>query len=250
MPVLTQWDLPTNASDAARVVQHFTNATQAAPKFQQFRSILTSPTFLKAVADGAAVATGGAAVAVTPLELSMLMRVFFNGSNDNMVAYVGDTLPGAAPGGAMVSFNVTVRNDGWNVLSAGAVGLVAAAVEAQDLVRPPPGRGRDAWARLALLDLDAGAGAAQGARRALARAGFAGRAPRALRPLSAFFPLPEDLPPGGTATVGAEVQLPQRSRGGSAAGALVDVEYQLAYAGGRTFDAFGSIAWRAAVLVE
>jgi hypothetical protein len=250
MPVLTQWDLPTNASDAARVVQHFTNASQAAPKFQQFRSILTSPTFLKAVADGAAAATGGAAVAVTPLEISMLMRVYFNGTNSNMATYVGDTLPAAAPGGALVTFNATVRNDGWNVLPAGGVGLLVAAVEAQDLVRPPLARGRGGWARAALLDLDAGASAAQGARRALARAGFAGREPRPLRPLAVFFPLPEDLPPGDTATVAAEVQLPQRPRGGGAEGTLVDVEYQLAYADGRTFDAFGNIPWRATLLVE
>jgi hypothetical protein len=251
LPVVTQWDLPANASAAAWEVARFTNASQDAPRWQMFRSVLTSPSFFAEVAAGAAAATQGAAVAVTPLELALLMRVQLGGSNDNMVAYVGDTLPAAAPSGARVAFNATVRNDGWNVLPAGAVGLVAAAVGVQALVRPQAG-GRSAWGREGLRELDGGPGATAGARRALARAGFAGREPQPLHAAQGggFFPLAADLAPGGTATVLAEVALPQRPRG-AAAGALVEVEYQLAYAaGGATFDAFGNIPWRACVIIE
>ena len=55
-----------------------------------------------------------------------------------------------------------------------------------------------------------GAGAAQGARRALAAAGFAGREPCAIRGAhgaAAFVPLAADLPPGATAMLAVAVQL-------------------------------------------
>ena len=70
------------------------------------------------VAQAALNLSNGAAVAVDPVTLGLLMRVYFNGSNDDRVSYVADTLPALAACGAQLQFAISIRNDGWNVLGA------------------------------------------------------------------------------------------------------------------------------------
>ena len=52
------------------------------------------------------------------MTLGLLMRVYFNSSNDDRVSYVADTLPALAACGAQLQFAISIRNDGWNVLGA------------------------------------------------------------------------------------------------------------------------------------
>ena len=267
LPVITQWDLPQDVGPAAAVVASYTKPAQSAPTWMMFRSVLTSPAFLAAVAANASALTGAAATPVTPLELAALMRVSLGGSNDNFVSYVDDTLPAVAAAGAVLLFNATVRNDGWNVLSAGSHGLVVSVTAVQQIARRVAARGGvsalnrgEAHAEInqvyhPLVALDGGVGITQSTRRILARAGFGGAAPKHAAPpaAAAVFPLPADLTVGGSVVVPASVQLPALSRG-AGAGALVDVTYQLARLdahGGviETFDALGSIAWLATLLV-
>ena len=117
LPVLTQWDIPADPAAAAATVASYAKPAQEAPTFMMFRSVLTSPTFLGEVAGKAEAASQGAAVAVTPMELSALMRVALGGSNDNSVTYFDDTLPEVVQWGEEVKFNVSIRNDGWSMLT-------------------------------------------------------------------------------------------------------------------------------------
>jgi hypothetical protein len=253
LPVVTQWDLSADVGSASATVASYAHPDEAAPRWQMFRSVLTSPTFLAAVAANATAVSGGAAVAVTPLELAALMRVQLGGSNENFVAYVADSLPPTAPAGALVSFNATLRNDGWNVLAAARHGLVVAAASLQRLV-DARGLARAEWAAAGLKAPDAAEGVLRAARRSLARAGFLGRAREGLAGAAAsavVFPLPADLAVGGSVVVQASVQLPALAAGDD--GAIVEVTYQLAEldAGGgvtKTFDAYGNIAWQSSVV--
>jgi len=177
-----------------------------------------------------------------------------SGSNDNFVSYVADSLPPAAPAGALLQFNATVRNDGWNVLSATTHGLVVSATSLQRLAAAR-GLARAEWAAAGLVALDAAEGVTQAARRRLARAGFLGRGAREslAGAVAGVFPLPADLAVGGSVVVHATVQLPALAAGDDV-GAIVDVVYQLAEldaVGGvaKTFDSFGNIAWSASVVV-
>ena len=254
LPVITQTDLSADVGSAAATVASYAHPADAAPQWKMFRSVLTSPTFLAAVAANATAVSGGAAVPVTPLELAALMRVELGGSNDNFVSYVADSLPPAAPAGALLRFNATVRNDGWNVLSASNHGLVVSAASLQRLAAAR-GLARAEWAAAGLVALDAAEGVTQAARRSLARAGFLGRGAReSLAGAAAgVFPLPSDLVVGGSVVVQATVQLPALAAGEDA-GAIVDIVYQLAEldaSGGvaKTFDAYGNIAWSASVVV-
>lgn len=99
-----------------------------------FRSVLTSPAYLAGVQSGALSSSGGACIAVDPLTLGYLARIALGGSNDNRVAYIWDDLPAAARPGEALTFKVTVRNDGWNALSAGEIAL-AASVDRVEFVR-------------------------------------------------------------------------------------------------------------------
>ena len=255
LPVLTQTDISSDVGASGAQIASYARPAQEAPVWQMFRSVLTSPTFLAAVAANASAVSGGAAVAVTPLELAALMRVALNGSNDNFVAYIGDSLPAAAPAGALLRFNVTIRNDAWSAIPSSRHGLVVEAVALQRLAAAR-GLPRSQWAAAGLAALDAHVGVTQAARRSLARAGFLGQ-PRELLGGGAggavVFPLPADLEVGGSIVVPASVQLPALAAGD--AGGLVDIVYQLAELdanGGvvRTFDAYGNIAWLSVIVVE
>ena len=76
----------------------------------------------------------GAAVAVDPVTLGLLMRVYFNGSNDDRVSYVADTLPALAACGAQLQFAISIRNDGWNVLGAAEYKVKTAIVSRSAIV--------------------------------------------------------------------------------------------------------------------
>ena len=135
MPVFVQSDVPSDVGDAAAAIAAKFNASQRAPQFWMFRSVLTSPSFLKNVTDAAAARTGGGAIAVDPLTLGTLARVALGGSLDNRVSYTADTLPDAAPPGAVLPFTVTIRNDGWNALRADGHALLVSVTSVQALHR-------------------------------------------------------------------------------------------------------------------
>jgi hypothetical protein len=69
LPVITQRDIDADGS-AGRVIASYAKPTQANPTWMMFRSVLTSPTFLKAVAENVSEISSGAAVAVTPISAS------------------------------------------------------------------------------------------------------------------------------------------------------------------------------------
>ena len=76
----------------------------------------------------------GAAVAVDPVTLGLLMRVYFNGSNDDRVSYIADSLPALAACGAQLQFAISIRNDGWNVLGAAEYKVKTAIVSRSAIV--------------------------------------------------------------------------------------------------------------------
>ncbi len=88
------------------------------------------------VAQAALNLSDGAAVAVDPVTLGLLMRVYFNGSNDDRVSYVADTLPALAACGAQLQFAISIRNDGWNVLGAAEYKVKTAIVSRSAIVLP------------------------------------------------------------------------------------------------------------------
>jgi hypothetical protein len=223
LPVVTQSDLSTDVGDAAKTIaDHYkSNAS-----WMMFRSVLTSPTFLTDVATNATALTEGAAVVVTPYEISALMRVALGGSNDDFVSYVDDTLPTSARSGSLLAFNATLRNDGWNIIHSSAHGLVVRVTSVQEVVDVRARFRRDVAAG-GFVALDAGAGVTQASRRILARAGFVGRPIERISGVpDVVFRLRSDLAVGGHVTVAAAVQIPTLRA--AEVTAIVEVEYQLA----------------------
>ena len=249
--MVTQWDISSDVPAAVAAIKSFVKPAQDAPTWIMFRSVLTSPTFLASVASAATIATGGAAVAVTPLELSCLMRVQLGGSLDNLVAYVADSLTASpVPSGSQLKFSVTVRNDGWNALPASGHGIVVAATRIQRLVKIGASDSRAAWVRRGLVALDAGEHATHGMRRELARGGLVGYPAASIGGPSTYFPLPADLLVGGSVDVPVSVELPALGLSAEGDAALVEIAYQLSEKGGKTFDAYGNQPWVATVLVD
>jgi hypothetical protein len=245
LPVVGQTDIPAgDVAAAAAAIHANVPAPAAASRFHQIRSVLTSPAYLRDVA--AAAAAAGPAVAVGPLALGYLQRVAMGGSNDDRVAYVGDSLPPAAPAGSAVAFAATVRNDGWNALAARNHTLVVTVARAARL------RGAGARAKLARL-LAAHDGARWPANPALARQAMhrlglaeedvdvAGRTLAA-----AAFPFPADLPAGGAIAVNANVSLPA-VLGGGIAYVTYGVWATLANGSAVSLQDNGNLPWVAAV---
>lgn len=116
MPVFLQSDISSNTTVAAGQIVGYWDRSNSAPQFTMFRSVLTSPAYLAGVRAAVDAASAGACIAVDPFTLGSLARVALGGSNNDRVSYVWDTLPTEASPGATLSFTVTLRNDGWNVL--------------------------------------------------------------------------------------------------------------------------------------
>ena len=300
--VVPQLDLPDSVAEAvaalvARVPpppqqqqqqqqqqQHSEGASSAPPAALMARSVLTSPTFLRAVAQGVANATGGAAAVVDPLAFGYLMRLALGGSNDDRVAYVADSLPGGGASGARLNFSATLRNDGWNALPAGGFAL-AVAVSAVEVwrevaavgggrVRQQQQQQQQQGAAPTLARAAAAAAGAAGDRgrwpahaRRAAIAGKRVRAARACRlPGGAppqLFPLPADLPLGGALAVPASVLLPaaalalgaegcsSSASGSGQAVVVAEVTYELvALPSAQPLSANGILPWVAMVVVQ
>ena len=118
MPVTGETDIPSDVAPAAALIASYLPGVKGKTRFWEFRSVLTSPSYLRDVEAAVSAQTNGTAVAVDALSFGYLMRAAYGGSNDDRVAYVQDSLPRSAASGASVSFNATVRNDGWNALAA------------------------------------------------------------------------------------------------------------------------------------
>lgn len=113
-------DLPDDPPAAVRTMLSFVNTSQT--QFLVFRSILKSAGWHAGVASGASQQAPALQV-VDPLTLAYLARHALGGNNDNRVQYISDSMPRAPKAGTIVSFDVAVRNDGWNELRGTAVHL-------------------------------------------------------------------------------------------------------------------------------
>lgn len=244
VPVIPQSDISTVAADAAAAIAAFAPPAVGPPvRFRMIRSVLTSPTFLKGVADAAADISHGATHVVDAHTLGLLARVALGGSNANRVAYVDDTLPLSAPA-EVVPFSVVARNDGWNGWHPGGQAVRVTAVAVASVMAPGAafagGRG------LASLDPQ---GVGSAVRRALVRQGFRG-VPIAAAPWTALFPLTAATPPGANATVQVHLDATAASPG-----TLLAVTYEVVSLAPNgtvafAFTAWGCPAWRTDVLVS
>jgi hypothetical protein len=113
MPVFVQTDL---GADPAQGIVSMFNATDEAAQFHMFRAVLVSPTFLAQVDQEVQNLTTHVIILLDPIKLGYLARIQFGGSNDNRVAYIGDTIPSSIGAGTTINASVTIRNDGWNDL--------------------------------------------------------------------------------------------------------------------------------------
>jgi hypothetical protein len=249
-PILTQWDIAADVPTASATISSYVKSSQSTPTWMMFRSVLTSPSYLKAVAANASDISGGAAIAVTPYEISALMRISLGGNNENTVTYINDTLPSAATAGSLQSFNVTVRNDGWNVLTSLNHALLVTVDEIQKLERVSGERAD--WVANGFEALDRGPGTTQGIRRFLSRAGYVGKKREKVVFEQSLFPLPSDLLISDFVVIPATVQLP--AIGDTTVGSLVKVSYQLAQVNANgsimPFEQFGNIKWTTSLLIE
>lgn len=265
LPVAVQWDL---GAGAVQTILSFYDASNPAPQFHMFRSVLTAPSFIAEVQQNVTAQSGGNVIAVDPLTLGYLMRAAMGGSNDDRVAYVNDTLPDSAVAGTPLAFTITVRNDGWNTLESSNVAVMARVTGVEVYQPEPRAAGRlDATQRAAIAQAAGGVPANAARRRAWAiRRGLLPQpAVAAAGPSAAggwtsgdavVVPLPANLPPGNATAVALTVQLPYGVADHDAAvgsTSVAIVEYQLARVGTNgsvwTFDANGNPPWSAAVLL-
>ena len=135
LPVFVQSDVPNSVPNATAALLAKFNASDAAPQFWMFRSVLTGPTFLASVSAAARNASVGRIIPVDPITLGVLAKVALGGHNNNRVSYVGDTIPHQARAGDVARFNISVRNDGWNVLGRDAHALLLSITSIMRLVR-------------------------------------------------------------------------------------------------------------------
>ena len=129
LPVFVQQDLPQgNASAAAQVIAARYNASDPNPQFFVWRSVLRMPQYyadIVATLKQMGLYPGKVAV-VDPLDLAALGRAAMaaeGGSNAQLVTYAVDNAPAAAgpmPCGTVFKLQVTVRNDGWDVIPSNA----------------------------------------------------------------------------------------------------------------------------------
>ena len=275
MPVTGQTDLPSDATQAAAVLASYLpppSSSSLQPRFWMFRSVLTSPTFLRNVQRAATTATNSRAVAVDALTLGYLMRAAMGGTNDHRVAYTGDSIPAAAAAGTALRFNVSVRNDGWNVLHARSHSLLLTVDEVHILRATPPRPTRaiptDAHttsARLTAAMAERFPSNPAVARAMMKRLGLEVIDVLPLKGMVMSFTaaFPGDLALSAELSVPAKVALPSRAAlrrgcarcfGGVDEGnvvAVVFLSYEVQAVNGdgtaTPFSAFGNIPWRSAV---
>lgn len=277
LPVVIETDIPQDVPSAVKtVLSQLPAAGATQPRFWMYRSVLTSPSFLAQVTQGASQASNGTAVAVDPLTLGYLMRVHAGVGNDNRVAYVADTLPAAAPASQPLSFTLSVRNDGWNVLSASnhsiQITTVSAVVYASDATAQRPTRlGAQAPGLDRLLASlgkgDLPAFPSNPARAEVLIKRYNARKvcvinQREQSSATVSVPLPSDLQVSGTVTVSASLPLqqlvdtvrddcPQAQQGSIT---VITIQYQMvsnnADGGTTEFAANGNIPWQAAVVLQ
>jgi len=275
MPAFVETDI--SDPTAAQTIANTRNASDGAPQFHVFRSVLQTPSWLLNVTQEAAALAGGQALPLDPLTFAYLARAALGGSNNDRVTYVNDTLPAAAPAGAVLNFTVSVRNEGWNALPAANHSLFVQVLPAALCWE---GRGINAAANRRELFHDARIAdhrrlSANPALRQLwtRRAGLVeGRsALQAAAAAQTLVALPQDLELGGNVTVPVALQLPVASAVGdcvlshslglpSQPSAMtptaVTIQYQLAATAddGSTvlysFDTKGVLPWQAVVQLE
>jgi len=123
-PVVPQSDITGDAGTVAKedMIPLMPKDPSAPPIFHMFRSVLTSPTYLRDVASNATAISGGRAIPLPPIDMAYLQRVAegAQAENNDYAAYLNDTLPlRTASSLRAVNASVVIRNDGWNTIPAG-----------------------------------------------------------------------------------------------------------------------------------
>jgi hypothetical protein len=213
MPVFVETDI--SDPTAAQTIANTRNASDAAPQFHVFRSVLQSPSWLLNVTQEVAAFAGGQALPLDPLTFSYLARAALGGSNNDRVTYLDDTLPVGAPAGSVLNFSVIVRNEGWNPLPAANHSLLVQVLPAAICwegrrIAATAGSGERLWPGVGIADrrrLSANPAMRQqwSRRMGLAEGRAALQAASAVQTLA---PLPHDLELGGNVTVPVALQLP------------------------------------------
>jgi hypothetical protein len=173
----------------------------------------------------------GTAIAVDPVTLGLLMRVYFNGTNDDRVSYVADTLPVSATCTYEVTFTISIRNDGWNELQSSKYKVKTAIVSRAALL--PATQNLKAWSSPFVPASSLSA--------RLIREGWA----LVDIPFSAtesYFPLPNDVSEKETVIVAANQTMPSCSNP-----ELIVLEYEIIHSNGSKLD--GQLSWRSSILL-
>lgn len=111
-----------NATVAAATMCHSVDPRATGPQFMMYRTILESAGLMHDIV--AALATACPIMQIVdPHVAAYLARLHLGGNNDNIATYLADTIPPVVAAGSNISALFTVRNDGWNVLSATTVAL-------------------------------------------------------------------------------------------------------------------------------
>eukprot|EP01106_Pelomyxa_sp_JSP_P001309 TRINITY_DN1196_c0_g1_i1.p1 TRINITY_DN1196_c0_g1~~TRINITY_DN1196_c0_g1_i1.p1 ORF type:complete len:301 (-),score=69.66 TRINITY_DN1196_c0_g1_i1:83-985(-) len=113
-PVFEETDTPDSADETAALI--INNAIPSKLQFQVYRAINKSPTWFSQVVDE--LKSYPYIAVVDPISLAYLARYSMGGNNDYRVAFINDNLQHTIPAGSSFSLNVTLRNDGWNTITA------------------------------------------------------------------------------------------------------------------------------------
>ncbi len=168
----------------------------------------------------------GTAIAVDPLTLELLMRVYFNGTNDDRVSYVADTLPVSSTCTYEVTLTISIQNDGWNELLSSKYKVKTAIVSRAALL--PATQYLKAWSSPFVPASSLSA--------RLIREGCAFSA------TESYFPLPNDVSEKETVLVEANQTMPSCSNP-----ELIVLEYELIHSNGSKLD--GQLSWRSSILL-
>lgn len=120
-----------NAVESARILLNYEGPADGGhPTFLTCRSVIARPEFYKEIDDYlAAHRPGNRFLILDPREFFYLLRVWLGGENTQRATFLFDTLPRPISGAGAVSFDVGIRNDGWDTWDCAGPGAVSLAVE-------------------------------------------------------------------------------------------------------------------------
>lgn len=132
-----------NAGESARILLNYEGPADGRhPTFLTCRSVIARPEFYKEIENYlAAHRPGDRFLILDPREFFYLLRAWLGGENTHRATFLFDTLPRPIPGADAVSFEVGIRNDGWDTWDCvGPEGVCLAAEFTPDGERHSPAR--------------------------------------------------------------------------------------------------------------